>query len=61
MVDEELATDTTTYPFVKKMADDNQYFLDQFSRALLILSENNPISNSGVEGEVRVDCRFINK
>lgn len=59
LVDEQLATDPTTSPFVEKMAADNGYFLDQFSRALLILSENNPVS--GDEGEIRGDCRYVNK
>lgn len=59
LIDEELATDPTTSPFVEKMAEDNGYFLDQFSRALIVLSENNPVS--GGEGEIREDCRFVNK
>ncbi|KAI3474009.1 hypothetical protein Pfo_028797 [Paulownia fortunei] len=42
----------------EKMAADNGYFHDQFSRALLILSENNPLT--GDEGEVRKDCRYLN-
>ncbi|CDP06722.1 unnamed protein product [Coffea canephora] len=58
IVDQELASDPLTSPFVQKMAADNDYFHDQFSRALLILSENNPLLND--EGEIRKDCRFAN-
>ena len=57
-VDEELATDPTTAPYVQKMADDNEYFNEQFSRAVLLLSENNPLI--GDQGEIRKDCRFAN-
>lgn len=57
-VDEELATDPITSPYVQKMADDNGYFNDQFSRAVLLLSENNPLI--GDQGEIRKDCRFVN-
>ncbi|KAL0309747.1 UNVERIFIED_CONTAM: Peroxidase 21 [Sesamum radiatum] len=58
LVDQELVSDPSTYPFVEKMAADNGYFHDQFSRALLILSENNPLT--GDEGEIRKDCRYVN-
>lgn len=58
VVDQQLLSNPTTSPYVKKMADDNDYFHDQFAKALLILSENNPISEE--EGEVRKDCRFVN-
>lgn len=57
-VDEELATDPTTAPYVQKMADDNEYFHQQFSRAILLLSENNPLT--GDQGEIRKDCRYLN-
>jgi len=57
-VDEELATDPITSPYVQKMADDNGYFNEQFSRAVLLLSENNPLI--GDQGEIRKDCRFVN-
>ncbi|KAL8480628.1 hypothetical protein ACS0TY_027245 [Phlomoides rotata] len=59
IVDQQLVSDPSTYPFVEKMANDNGYFHDQFARALLILSENNPLV--GNEGEIRKDCRFVNK
>lgn len=59
LVDQELASDPSTSPFVQKMATDNDYFHDQFSRALLILSENNPLPDD--EGEIRKDCRYVNK
>ncbi|KZV51756.1 Peroxidase superfamily protein, partial [Dorcoceras hygrometricum] len=58
IIDQELVSDPNTYPFVEKMASDNGYFHDQFSRALLVLSENNPIT--GDEGDIRVDCRYVN-
>lgn len=58
MVDQELASDPTTAPFVVKMAADNGYFHGQFSRALLLLSENNPLT--GDQGEIRKDCRYVN-
>ncbi|KAJ0806150.1 putative peroxidase [Helianthus annuus] len=58
-VDQELVSNPITSPFVEKMAADNDYFHEQFSKALLILSENNPLREE--EGEVRTDCRFVNK
>ncbi|CBI32706.3 hypothetical protein VitviT2T_012129 [Vitis vinifera] len=58
LVDQQLVSDPTTSPFVEKMADDNGYFHDQFSRALLLLSENNPLT--GDDGEIRKDCRYVN-
>ncbi|CAL0299594.1 unnamed protein product [Lupinus luteus] len=57
-VDEELATDPRTAPYVQKMADDNEYFRQQFSRAIVLLSENNPLI--GDEGEIRKDCGYLN-
>ncbi|CAL5334795.1 unnamed protein product [Camellia sinensis] len=59
LVDQQLVSDPTTLPFVTKMAADNGYFHDQFSRAFLLLSENNPLT--GDEGEIRKDCRYVNK
>lgn len=58
LVDQQLVSDPSTYPFVEKMAADNGYFHDHFSRALLTLSENNPLT--GDEGEIRKDCRYVN-
>ncbi|XP_030522157.1 peroxidase 21-like isoform X2 [Rhodamnia argentea] len=58
LVDQQLASYPTTAPFVEKMASDNGYFQDQFARALLTLSENNPLT--GHDGEIRKDCRYIN-
>ncbi|KDP29096.1 hypothetical protein JCGZ_16485 [Jatropha curcas] len=57
-VDQQLASDPITSPFVERMAADNGYFHDQFARAVLLLSENNPIT--GDEGEIRKDCRYVN-
>ncbi|CAH9131788.1 unnamed protein product [Cuscuta epithymum] len=58
VIDQELATHPATSQFVQNMAVDNGYFHDQFSRALLIMSENNPLT--GDQGEIRKDCRFVN-
>ncbi|KAK9126801.1 hypothetical protein Scep_015647 [Stephania cephalantha] len=58
-VDQQLVLDPTASPFVEKMASDNAYFHEQFSKALLLMSENNPII--GDDGEVRKDCRFANE
>ncbi|XP_073052633.1 peroxidase 21 [Primulina eburnea] len=59
IIDQQLVSDPNTYPFVEKMASDNGYFHEHFSRALLVLSENNPIT--GDEGDVRADCRYVNR
>ncbi|XP_052173740.1 peroxidase 21-like [Diospyros lotus] len=59
LVDQQLASDPLTSPFVEKMAGDNGYFLEQFSGALLRLSENNPVG--GEEGEIRKDCGHVNR
>ncbi|XP_078434862.1 peroxidase superfamily protein [Wolffia australiana] len=58
LVDQQLASDPRTAPFVLKMAADNGYFLQRFSEALLLLSESSPLL--GDQGEVRKDCRFVN-
>ncbi|KAK3128122.1 hypothetical protein QOZ80_7AG0582870 [Eleusine coracana subsp. coracana] len=58
LVDQQLADDPRTRPFVLKMAADNDYFHQRFAAALLTMSENNPLT--GEQGEVRRDCRFIN-
>ncbi|GLJ13188.1 hypothetical protein SUGI_0207100 [Cryptomeria japonica] len=58
VVDQQLLLDPRTSPYGEKMAQDNQYFFSQFSRALTILSENNPLT--GNNGEIRKDCRFGN-
>ncbi|KAK0584984.1 hypothetical protein LWI29_021687 [Acer saccharum] len=57
-IDEQLASDPRTAPYVQKMADDNDYFREQFSRAVVLLSENSPLT--GEEGEIRNDCRYVN-
>lgn len=58
LVDQLLVSDPSTSPFVEEMACNNSYFLDRFSSAMILLSENNPIT--GDAGEVRKDCRFVN-
>lgn len=57
-VDQQLASDPSTSPYVEKFAADNGYFHDQFARAVLLLSENNPLT--GDQGEIRKDCRYVN-
>eukprot|EP00262_Sarcandra_glabra_P006444 TRINITY_DN18755_c0_g1_i1.p1 TRINITY_DN18755_c0_g1~~TRINITY_DN18755_c0_g1_i1.p1 ORF type:complete len:257 (-),score=11.62 TRINITY_DN18755_c0_g1_i1:189-959(-) len=58
LVDQQLASDPATISFVEKMASDNDYFRNRFSSALLLLSENNPLT--GEQGEIRKDCRYVN-
>lgn len=58
LVDQRLATDPRTAPFVRKMAADNAYFHDTFAAALVKMSENAPLT--GDKGEVRKDCKFVN-
>ncbi|GLT69772.1 hypothetical protein SLA2020_418980 [Shorea laevis] len=59
LVDQELASDPLTSPFVEKMAADNGYFHDQFARAILLLSENNPLTDD--QGKIRKDCCYVNQ
>nr|XP_023919338.1 peroxidase 21 [Quercus suber]POF01761.1 peroxidase 21 [Quercus suber] len=58
IVDQQLTSDPTTYPYVEKFAADNGYFHDHFAKAVLLLSENNPLT--GADGEIRKDCRYAN-
>lgn len=58
LVDQQLVSNPLTLPYVKKFAADNDYFHAQFSRGILLLSENSPLT--GDEGEIRKDCRYIN-
>lgn len=59
LVDHQLATDKRTKPYVKKMAKNQDYFFNEFSRAITILSENNPLT--GTKGEIRKQCNLANK
>ena len=59
IVDHQLATDKRTKPYVKKMAKSQDYFFKEFSRAITILSENNPLT--GTKGEIRLQCNVANK
>lgn len=59
IVDHQLATDKRTRPFVKKMAKSQDYFFKHFSRAITILTENNPLT--GTKGEIRKQCNVANK
>ncbi|XP_057549390.1 peroxidase 21-like [Amaranthus tricolor] len=58
LVDQELATHSSTLPFVQQMAADNGYFHDQFARAMLIMSENNPLTAD--QGDIRIVCSRLN-
>ena len=59
LVDHQLANDKRTKPYVKKMAKSQDYFFKEFSRAITILSENNPLTGS--KGEIRKQCNLANK
>ncbi|KAJ7972426.1 Peroxidase [Quillaja saponaria] len=59
IIDQQLTSDPRTLPYVEKMAVDNGYFHQQLSRALILLSENNPLIAD--QGEIRKDCRYVNK
>ncbi|KAF2613793.1 hypothetical protein F2Q70_00008487, partial [Brassica cretica] len=54
VIDDELASDPRTAPFVAKMAADNGYFHEQFSRGVRLLSETNPLTGAHSVG--RVHC-----
>ncbi|XP_006658177.2 peroxidase 21-like [Oryza brachyantha] len=58
LVDQQLASDPRTSPYVRRMAADNAYFHQRFAATLLTMSENAPLT--GAQGEVRKDCRFVN-
>ena len=58
IVDQQLTSDPTTYPYVEHFAADNGYFQDQFVKVVLLLSENNLLT--GDQGEIRKDCRYVN-
>lgn len=59
LVDHQLAYDPRTRPFVLKMAKSQDYFFRHFSRAIQVLSENNPLTGS--KGEIRKQCNVANK
>ncbi|MCL7036423.1 hypothetical protein MKW94_000233 [Papaver nudicaule] len=59
IVDHQLATDPRTKPYVVKMAKNADYWSKEFSRAIAILSENNPLT--GTKGEIRKHCSVANK
>ncbi|KAG8079225.1 hypothetical protein GUJ93_ZPchr0007g3740 [Zizania palustris] len=58
LVDQRLASDPRTAPYVRRMAADNAYFHHRFAAALLTMSENAPLT--GAQGEVRKHCSFLN-
>ncbi|KAK1677671.1 hypothetical protein QYE76_038519 [Lolium multiflorum] len=51
LVDQRIATDPRTVPYVRKMAADNTYFHDVFAAALVKMSENGPLT-----GDKRKQC-----
>ncbi|GAB2217148.1 hypothetical protein Droror1_Dr00000311 [Drosera rotundifolia] len=59
IVDHQLATDERTRPYVLKMAKKQDYFFKEFSKAITVLSENNPLTGS--KGEIRKQCNVVNK
>ncbi|KAF6168118.1 hypothetical protein GIB67_011503 [Kingdonia uniflora] len=59
IVDHQIATDKRTKNFVKKMAKSQDYWFSEFSRAITILTENNPLT--GTQGEIRKQCNVANK
>lgn len=59
IVDHQIALDKRTRPHVKKMAKNQDYFFKEFSKAIAILSENNPLTGS--KGEIRKQCNVANK
>ncbi|KAL5198728.1 hypothetical protein ABZP36_002240 [Zizania latifolia] len=58
LVDQRLASDPRTAPYVRRMAADNAYFHQRFAAALLTMSENAPLT--GAQGEIRKHCSFLN-
>jgi peroxidase len=58
-VDHQLAHDKRTKPYVKKMAKSQDYFFKEFTKAIQLLSENNPLT--GTKGEIRKQCSVANK
>lgn len=58
LVDQQLTSNPETLSFVEKMANNGTYFHEQFAKAVVLMSENNPLT--GDQGEVRKDCRFVN-
>ncbi|KAE8700463.1 Peroxidase 42 [Hibiscus syriacus] len=59
IVDHQLAYDKRTRPYVMKMAKSQDYFFKEFSRAITLLSENNPLT--ATKGEIRKQCNLANR
>ncbi|XVF40749.1 hypothetical protein PTKIN_Ptkin01aG0140300 [Pterospermum kingtungense] len=59
IVHHQLAYDKRTRPYVKKMAKSQDYFFKELSKAITILSENNPLT--GTKGEISKQCNVANK
>lgn len=51
MLVDQLAIDKRAKLYVKKMAKSQHYFFKEFSRAITVLSKNNPLT--GTKGEIR--------
>ncbi|KAL2899700.1 Peroxidase 21 [Bienertia sinuspersici] len=43
LVDQQLASDSSTLPYVENMVVDNTYFHEEFAQAMIIMSKNNPL------------------
>ncbi|KAE8656537.1 Peroxidase 42 [Hibiscus syriacus] len=57
IVDHQLAYDKRTRPYVKKMAKSQDYFFKEFSRAITLLSENNPLTRTKGDQEAVQSCK----
>ncbi|KAH7404348.1 hypothetical protein KP509_15G021600 [Ceratopteris richardii] len=57
-LDNALYLDSRTKPYVQKMAEDNNYFFEQFVEAMSILTEHYVLT--GDEGEIRKHCQWVN-
>ncbi|MCO5557207.1 hypothetical protein L7F22_010767 [Adiantum nelumboides] len=57
-LDNGLYLDERTKPYVELMAQNNDYFFEQFVEGISILSEHNVLTGS--HGEIRKHCQFLN-
>ncbi|KAH7404336.1 hypothetical protein KP509_15G021300 [Ceratopteris richardii] len=57
-LDNALFLDPRTKPYVMRMAQDRDYFNEQFIAGMSILTEHNVLTGS--EGEIRKNCQWVN-
>lgn len=57
-LDNALYLDPRTKPYVEKMAEDNNYFYEQFIEGMSILTEHKVLTGS--QGEIRKHCQWVN-